>query len=296
MRNWRAWLWLFLANLMIVAWEVEATQGGELAISHVTSIRCLESDSTTSFLPGGLAFGPDGRFAIVDATNSRIKILDPFLGNLILEISCPSDLKGCSFVDVAMDVSGIYVSESTQGKVLRFDDLGNLRNLYDVGEGIAGIALGKGGRIYAVSSHDGLLREFPIDSPGDFMDLVIEDRECYPVDCAVMPSGELGITDARWGSVILVKPLGAQAGRLGDNHLEIPCGIAIYDEKYIFVCDSQQGEIAVFDEAGNLLQVFGRDYLTAPTFVACRDDGLICVADSEKMAVEVFKAYEVTSE
>ncbi len=293
MRNWLAWLSLFAFINAAASEQISAQPEKPFIVSHIRSIECLESDSTTFFSPLGLSFSPEGKLALVDGDNSCVRILDADLTEMRLLTSCPSTLGSCRLVDVEITLSTIYVSDALSGSVLCFDRKGMFIDRIAVGEGVAGIDIGEDDQLYGVVSLDGIVRTLHTGSgEAPFTINLSGDTQAYPLDCVVTASGRIFVGEANAGRVEMLGSFGRHIGYLTGFDLSSPYGLAEYRDRYIMVCDSQQGLVAVFTDDGEFVQTFGQAILVSPTFVACRDDGIICVSDSKTMSIEVFKIDE----
>jgi hypothetical protein len=268
------------------------TETGTKALAHhVKSIACREAGTDISFSPLGIAFGLMGELYVIDSDNSLVFALPDSLEGMTLFSDCPSDLEDCRFMDMGIGLAGdLFVSERTSGTLLVYDRLGGLVAELDAGDGLTGIGVGFGGRVYAAMGLAGTVRIVDVTGDGEAVECVVsDDSGAYPVDCLVTKTGRLLVTEPNSGQVLVFGPLGQPKGALQGFAFERPFGLARCRDRLILVSDSDLGVVAVFSPDGRLQGTLGDGILKFPTFLDCRDDGTVCVADAEAMTIEVFK-------
>lgn len=113
-----------------------------------------------------------------------------------------------------------------------------------------------------------------------------------PVGLAVV-GDSVWVTDSELARVYRFDPSGSVIGRIEDESLRRPTGIAVDTAgERLFVSDTAAGEVRVFDLDGRALGTWGRPgggpgEFNRPTYLAYRD-GRLYVADSLNARVQVF--------
>lgn len=260
-------------------------------VTHLTSIKCLDPDTGTRFAPLGVAFDLSGRLCIIDSDDSRLFTVTDFAAGPVFLADCPEDSGPCQLVDVIADAGLFYVSDRAGGRIAVLDSKGSLVSQCEVGPGIGGLGLGRAGQVYAAMTVSGAVVVADVLGEKSLVTCPLSDSggDSYPLDCAVLGSGRLLVTDASSGKVLVLSPLGKRLGNLEGFTFKSPFGISQYLDRTVLVSDSDLGVVAVFDSAGKFVDSFGKGRLKTPTFLAVRDDGTLCVADVGKMTIEVFR-------
>lgn len=262
--------------------------------TYLTSIKCLDPDTGTRFVPLGLAFDLRGRLFVVDSDNSRLFRVSDFQAGLTLFADCPDASDPSQLVDVAADAGLFYVSDRAGGRIMVLDSEGSLVYEREVGQGIGGLGLARAGQIYAAMTVSGAI--VIADALGEKSHVTCPVSSTggasYPLDCLVWGSEKVLVTDASSQEVLALSLLGKRLGSLRGFDFKCPFGISRYLDRMILVSDSELGVVAVFDSAGKFQDAFGGGHLKTPTFLDARDDGTVCVADAGKMTVEVFRINE----
>lgn len=270
----------------------DASPGSINGAEHLRTLPCRDDVTGLEFSPLGLAFDIMDDLYVVDSDHSRIYRALDGTDRLTAFSDCPGEYRECEFIDLAAnETGGVYVSERSAGLVLALDRWGELAAFVETGPDVAGIAGGKGGRIFAALGIDGTIRMVDFDTEAADLEMLIshDDGEAYPVDCCDLGNGLLAVTDAFSGRVLFLSVLGERVGSASGFEFENPFGLACFEGRLILVSDSDRGAIAAFDSDGRFQFSFGEGVLDTPTFLDCRDDGLICVSDAGKMTIEVFR-------
>lgn len=261
------------------------------AVTHVTSIKCLDPDTGTRFTPLGVAFDLSGRLCVVDSDDSRLFTVSDFAAGPVLLGDCPEDSNRCQPVDVLADAGLFYVSDRTGGRIAVLSSEGKLLSQCETGPGVGGLGLARAGQVYAAMTVTGAVVIADVLGEKSLVTCPISDAggSAYPLDCLVLASGRVLVTDASAGEVLILNLLGKRLGTLEGFEFKSPFGISRYLDSTVLVSDSDLGVVAAFDSSGRFLRDFGKGYLKTPTFLDARDDGTLCVADAGKMTIEVFK-------
>jgi DNA-binding beta-propeller fold protein YncE len=266
-----------------------ASQG--LRARHIASVPCRGSEYF-DFTPLGLAFDASGRLYIVDADNSRIMASrDPF------EDMRPfsdffRDSMGVHFVDVEVrDGLTVYVSEENSGTLVGFDRLGQPRAAVDAGEGLAGFAIGYGGKTCVANPLYGFIRIVYIDGDREPVDVTLDPDagQILYMDCLVLKEGAFVATAADRKQVMSFNAVGRYTGPFSGHEFTQPYGLASFADEYVLVTDAAEKEVVVLDMAGREIGSFGGDVLDEPAFVAVNRDGTVCVSDTGRRSIEVFR-------
>ena len=267
-------------------------------LSYLTSVKCLDPDTGTTFAPLGLAFDVGGHLYLIDSDNSRVLSISDFAAGPAFFAACPEARDRCQWVDVIADAGLFYVSDRAAGKITVLDSEGSLVYGRDVGPGMGGLGLGRAGQVYAAMTVSGAIVVADVLGETSPVTCPISDggEGSYPLDCLVSQSGKVLVTDALSKKVLVLSLLGKRLGNLEGFNFKSPFGISNYLDRMVLVSDSELGVVAVFDSAGKFLDTFGKGRLKTPTFLAVRDDGTICVSDVGKMTIEVFRINGPTEE
>ena len=83
--------------------------------------------------------------------------------------------------------------------------------------------------------------------------------------------------------------------QVGDEHLYRPTGVAIDEDKRVFVADGQLGSVRVFDSDGHLVKTIGWEgskpgELLKPWFIALNSKRQLVVADCQNCRVQIFNS------
>jgi hypothetical protein len=268
-------------------------------VEHVKSIRCLDPVTGFGFSPLGVTFGILDELFVIDSDNSRIFILPASLTGMNVFMECPTEFADCQLIDIELnDGGGLHVSERSSGSIMVVDRWGELASQSFVDEGISGIGLGRGGRVYAAISFSGKIQIVNLDTQADAIEcfLAEEGENSYPVDCLAFGKDMVMVSDAFLKKVLVLSSVGEPAGNLEGTAFERPFGLAGGFDDLVLVSDMELGLVAVFTIEGEFLGSFGGEHLVAPTFLDIRRDGVVCVADAEKMTIEVFKFAKPSTE
>lgn len=173
---------------------------------------------------------------------------------------------------------------------------------------LAGVAVDRAGKVYAVDSVDvawGIpsIKEFDPngrlitvrDVPGE-----AKDKLRYPAQIAADDSGNLYVTDQAGHCVHkldaegkYIKSWGGPGA--GDGQFNTPEGIAVDASGLVYVCDRQNSRIQKFDSNGNFLAQWGKEgsgdgEFHFPAAVAVDQQGNVFIADSDNHRVQKFTA------
>jgi hypothetical protein len=229
---------------------------------------------------------------VIDSDHSRIYTAGTSLEGLTVFSECPSEYPECEFIGLAGNgTGGVYVSERSSGSVLALDRWGELGEAMETGEGVAGIASAKAGEVLAAMGIYGSIRMLDFNTLGEGLESRIssDDTDAYPVDCSMLGSETIVVTDAFSAQVFFLSALGELKGTATGFEFERPFGVSCLEDELVMVSDSDRGVVAVFGRGGAFLFTFGQGILDTPTFLDCRADGLVCVSDAGNMTIEVFR-------
>jgi len=117
-----------------------------------------------------------------------------------------------------------------------------------------------------------------------------------PVGVAVLPDGDILVSDSRLGEVVRFDPEGDRRGAFAGPEQEIgrPAGLAVDATRgEVYVADVTRHRIAVFDLEGNLLRTVGErgggsGQLNFPTHLTLAPGGGLAVADSMNFRIALF--------
>jgi hypothetical protein len=263
---------------------------------HLRSMPCRDKSTGLEFSPLGICFDIMDDMYVVDSEHSRIYRSGTGAGSLEVFSECGADYGECEFIDLAVnETGGIYVSERSSGSILALDRWGELGGSVYCGPGIAGIAGGRAGWVFAAMGLDGSIRMLDVETQGEGFEsrIAVDGSDAYPVDCRLLADGDVAVTDAFSKQVVIMSPLGELKGALRGFEFASPFGVTCFEDRLILVSDSRLGLVAVFDSGGDFLFAFGQDVLDTPTFLDCRRDGLVCISDTGNMTIEVFRIGEV---
>jgi hypothetical protein len=286
---------LLLGCLSVPAWSdppEDIRRSATATAEHVKSMACKDKATGLEFTPLGITFDIMDDLYVVDSDHSRIYVARGGIESLAVFTECPREYPDCEFIDLAPNrTGGLYASERSSGSVLALDRWGELSGYVETGAGVAGIASGQAGRVFAAMGIEGSITtvDFDLETGGMESRLSNEDGEAFPVDCCVLPSLTLVATDAFSAEVLLLSALGKPKGRAIGFDFERPFGVTCLGDRLVLVSDSDRGMVAVFEAGGRFIFAFGEGTLDTPTFLACRSDGLVCVSDVGKMTIEVFR-------
>jgi hypothetical protein len=265
---------------------------GPVSAHHIRSIGCVDPEIGFSFSPLGLCFGPSGELYVVDGDHTRILRMSERLDTMEVFAYCPGEFDDCQFIDIAADDAGmVYVSEKASGSILTFDRRGDFLSATHAGQGVAGIGIGRAGKICASLSLAGSVRIVDMTGAGDPVECPIpaDGANSYPVDCWVDRTGSVFVSETSSGRILVLGSLGDLQGNLSGFEFGGPFGICSYSDTLILVSDSDLGLVTVFGAGKDLVATFGHGVLDMPTFLDARGDGIVCVADAGKMSIEVFR-------
>lgn len=116
-----------------------------------------------------------------------------------------------------------------------------------------------------------------------------------PVGVAPGPGGEVLVADAELGFVARLDGDGEPQGRIGEDALSRPVGVAHDPERgRVYVADTRAHAVKVFSDDGRLLDTIGRrgsgpGEFNAPTYLAYRE-GHLYVTDTLNSRIQVFDA------
>jgi hypothetical protein len=185
----------------------------------------------------------------------------------------PMSLNGGLALQGGIDLDGagnIYLVNSLGHEILVFDAGGVLRRRVSVSFTFGpaairnghGLAVGREGYMYVVDvqppglvrlNADGTFAWRLGQAPGAESDPQAQ-RFGFPFDVAVLPSGDLVVTDADSKRLHVVRPDGTFAGDFGgDSHpyrLERPFGVAVGPDGHLFISDFGLKSILELDAAG----------------------------------------------
>jgi hypothetical protein len=263
-----------------------------VTVAHIKSLACRDEVTGLEFSPLGITFDIMDDLYVVDSDHSRIYVARRELKSLAVFSECPHEFPECEFIDLALnETGGVYVSERSSGSVIALDRWGDLEAYVKTGSGIAGIAGGKGGRVFTAHGIDGSIKMVDFGAESGVLESRIShgDGDAYPVDCCVLPDGTVAVTDAFAGQVLFLSAIGELKGVAEGFEFERPFGVTCLSARLTLVSDSDRGVVAAFDSDGDFVFAFGEGILDTPTFLACRADGMVCVSDAGSMTIEVFK-------
>jgi len=210
-------------------------------------------------------------------------------------------------VAIGLDQS-IYVSDSGQRRIYRYDPDGRLRATLGVvrGEAVFGRPTGiavtpvgdllvvdtLGCRVVEMSPTGAIGRTFGRrgSGPGEFN---------YPTDITVARDGRIFIVDSMNARVQI---FGADGGYLGEfgrhgngtGDFDKPKGVALDSDGHIYIAEAMHDVVQVFDTEGRLLLVIGRSgkesgEFSLPSAVHIDASNRIFVADALNGRVQVFQ-------
>jgi DNA-binding beta-propeller fold protein YncE len=145
--------------------DEELGRAKAIPVEHLKSIACEDRTTGIEFSPLGICFDLMGDLYVVDSDHSRIYLLDSTAERLTVFSECPSRYPGCELIDLAGNqIGGVYVSDRLTGSVLALDRWGELAAYAEAGEGVAGIAAGRAGKVFAALGIDGSIRIVDFDT------------------------------------------------------------------------------------------------------------------------------------
>jgi DNA-binding beta-propeller fold protein YncE len=204
----------------------------------------------------------DGTRYVLDTGNNRIVGLDAE-GQLTATLAPSSGGELRQPMAIATDGGRIFVANSLAGEIVVLDTAGNVERIIKLETPPAG------------------------DTP-------------RPIGLAVSGAGHIVVSDANNHRLLILNNDGTQIGAFGTGTrsggtqgLNIPAGIALDAEGYIYVVDTLNGRVVKLSPAGE----FVRDYanladtagsLARPKGVAVDGAGQVFVSDGLQAAIEVF--------
>jgi sugar lactone lactonase YvrE len=286
---------VFLSTCAASGPEVQSAPDEVWRVRHLKSLLCRDDATGLEFSPLGICFDITDGLYVVDSDHSRIYRSQAGVGTLTVFSECPGEHPDCEFIGLAVnETGGIYVSERSTGSVLELDRWGELASSAEAGAGVAGIASGRAGQVFAALGLDGGIRMLDFETRAEGLESRIsyDGSDAYPVDCCVLEDGTIAVTDAFSKHVLFLSALGELRGASGGFDFASPFGVACLAGRLLLVSDSDLGLVAVFTQDGTFLFTFGKGILKTPTFLDCRDDGVVCVSDAGGMTIEVFRIEE----
>ena len=255
--------------------------------------------------PRGLATDGSGRLFVADPEQRMVHVVD--VGARKYSYLKPAPFVSPVGVAVGHDQT-IYVSDSGQRRIYRYEPDGRLRATLGVVKGEAvfarptGIAVTPRGDLLVVDTLGSRVVEMSPDGaigrsfgrrgagPGEFN---------YPTDIAVAPDGRIFVVDAMNARVQIFDGDGGFLGEFGRHgngtgDFDKPKGVALDSDGHVYVAEALHDVVQVFDAGGRLLLVVGRSggapgEFSLPSAVHIDAANRIFVADALNGRVQVFQ-------
>ncbi len=263
--------------------------------------------------PYGIACHGDGRIVVADAGHYVLRIYSKDY-TLLTEIGGPG--AGGEHLNypqgIAVDDDFIYVVDSNNGRVVRFDWNGQYINHFGSIGGYPGafytpkgitvtdnavfVANTRNHMVYKFDKQSnklvqsyGLLGDDPLNLRKGSKDY----RFRLPTDVAVHPNGNIYIVDSKHNVVKVVAQTGEflfKFGKPGNGlgQFNRPEGIAIGNDKHIYVCDSLNKRIQRFNEDGSFAGQIDQG-LVRPTNIFVDRNSRLYIVDSDAQVVKILK-------
>ena len=274
----------------------------------------LDSSGPSTYEPGGIAIGLDGKIYVTDDGNNRVHMfhsngthesqfaLPDFLGD---------DKSPKPFgIAIGPNDAKIYVTDNNNDRVLVYDKFGEyLWKFGESGNGIAqfdgpqGITVGgPDGRIYVVDTENHRIQIF--DNDGNYLsqygEIGIEDGQLYkPLDVALAPDGRIYVTEFGGARLSIFNGDGTfnsliemcSTPNLG--YFGALTGVTVGPDGKFYVIDHRRERVCVFDEDGKPLQLFGESgsgdgQFIFTTGIALDPYGTIYVTDPIAKRIQTF--------
>ena len=191
----------------------------------------------------------------------------------------------------------IYVADSKNNRIQRFDPEGNYTSEFTGEENTCGplnspggIKISNNGDIYIVDRGNNRIVVLNkamecksiIKSPGQLSD---------PKDLAFDDNGCIYITDLKQNNIVVFQETGEYRGRFGGTgtqkgRLNRPTGIAIDRFGRLFVCESANHRISVFNTSSEFLECFSAGLsMVNPCALTVDADGFVYIASSDSIHI-----------
>lgn len=275
---------VFLSSLI-------SSSNGEppIKIDHVASIPCFDPQTQEPFIPLGLDILPDGRLIVVDGDHSLLWVVNPLDSTFKLLFDCSPVVEDCKLIDLAVLFPTIICSESQKRSLFFLDMQGQVGKRLELEREIAGIAVSEAGDVFGCASLDQKIVE--ISRGFSSVEIHLDEKTSYPMDCTVLRDGRIAITDNGTQSIRLIDQISGKRSTLKTFRFENPWGIDVLGDMLV-VSDAELKAIVVIDMYGNLIGKFDSNALRYPTFLACGSNGQVFVSDQGNLSIEVFKIDE----
>ena len=241
--------------------------------------------------PWGIACDRSDKWAVTDKRNQCVYIYNGKNDQLHKRQYVPS-----SPVGIAFDEGNMYVVDSANHQVLKFDEHGE-NSLQFGGNKISNardIAV-HSGRVYVTDKSKRCIVVFT--TSGKFHFNVGSGHLRSPRGIAIDVSNQLiFVADSHYECVftftldgLYVRKFGSRGTRVGQ--LRKPLGLASDSNGTVFVANSKNNCVSIFDKNGTFIHSFGQDQLRAPCAIALNPTGSIYVSDSKNYSIKIFTHY-----
>ena len=191
----------------------------------------------------------------------------------------------------------IYVADSKNNRIQKFDPEGNYTSEFTGEENTCGplnspggLKINKNGDIYIVDRGNSRIvvlngsMEYKaiIESPGQLSD---------PKDLTFDDNGCVYVTDLKQNSIVVFQETGEYRGRFGGTgtqkgRLNRPTGIAIDRFGRLFVCESANHRVSVFNTSSEFLECFSAGLsMVNPCALTVDADGFVYIASSDSIHI-----------
>lgn len=129
------------------------------------------------------------------------------------------------------------------------------------------------------------------DTNGNFVEKRYQNRVVEPWGLFVNPTnGNIVVSDFEEGCVKEFNGLGIVIQEYGP--VPNPCGVAMSNTGYLFVCSQSEGSVYVFDKRGEAVTKLGKGVLLSPTYIVLHGKSILVSEDSSIVAFNISNEVE----